>query len=669
MCRMDAPIYSPLSPDEIRILTLHPGDQGELSGHLETVKFSADARPDFETLSYVWGEQTHAEPLVLRDAPSEVRDSESSHQGVVTIGPNLALVLRRLRDASEPRRLWCDSVCINQSDLVERASQVQLMGDIYRKARRVIIWLGEESDDSRLALDVFRYTASQFKLSRIKEDLESETITLRVDRDPGFGPSVNEALPFSSTQWRAVANLLARPWFRRLWTRQESVLANDDAIVMVGSQTMLWMHLMGVVTFIDCKRAVDPVFFGSEEAARLFQQNLDTATDLQRMKSDRQCYSMPGYVKSCLCSDDRDRVYATLGMIEPGIAAQIRPDYTLDPKDVYRDMVIAYMGYTRSLYMLDHCWMSKTPSWVPDLEASRPVRQSSAEATSNTEAVVRVIDRDRLEVCAVRCDELADELGTCSIDPTDDDLKALVRDVVVHMLGQDTKQWKPQDLEILSQCLVTGQTFELKEAGFHLPVSHLASVFKQWAKPSTLNDDGEQEIRNFANENTALWNLRRCLHGQSLYRTASGNLVVTPSHAEPKDSIYAIFGCYRTMVLRPIESSIVAKRDEFRVIGPSYHPRLSRSEAICGPLPEGWRGVFASKSWITWRKDGLPDQRRDPRMAGVPLPHGGCEEGEDQYGPFWIWDGDVRTRTRRDPRLRPDELSKRGVKLDTIVLR
>jgi hypothetical protein len=38
--------------------------------------------------------------------------------------------------------IWIDSICINQNDLAERASQVQLMGRIYRNAHSLFAWLG-----------------------------------------------------------------------------------------------------------------------------------------------------------------------------------------------------------------------------------------------------------------------------------------------------------------------------------------------------------------------------------------------------------------------------------------------------------------------------------------------------------------------------------------------
>lgn len=48
----------------------------------------------------------------------------------------------------EERYLWIDSVCINQADHYEKSWQVGMMGMIYRRARAVLIQLGNLPKDS-----------------------------------------------------------------------------------------------------------------------------------------------------------------------------------------------------------------------------------------------------------------------------------------------------------------------------------------------------------------------------------------------------------------------------------------------------------------------------------------------------------------------------------------
>jgi hypothetical protein len=56
--------------------------------------------------------------------------------------------------ARKPTQLiWIDGVCINQSDDSEKSTQVLLMGKIYQRCRRLIIWLGATTATSDLAIE------------------------------------------------------------------------------------------------------------------------------------------------------------------------------------------------------------------------------------------------------------------------------------------------------------------------------------------------------------------------------------------------------------------------------------------------------------------------------------------------------------------------------------
>jgi heterokaryon incompatibility protein (HET) len=63
--------------------------------------------------------------------------------GVLAITSNCDAALRRFRDQKVPRYLWIDSICIDQSNLLERSEQVELMGEIYRSASQVLIFLSD----------------------------------------------------------------------------------------------------------------------------------------------------------------------------------------------------------------------------------------------------------------------------------------------------------------------------------------------------------------------------------------------------------------------------------------------------------------------------------------------------------------------------------------------
>ena len=649
-------IYNHLSADEVRVLTLDPGNHGDaLSGHLETVRFSPkdNARPDFEALSYTWGDQSNPELISLtRRLPSP--SAPTTVPEVVAIGPNLVAALRQLRHASEPRQLWCDSICINQGDIQERASQVLLMGDIYTYAQRVIVWLGVESKASRLAVETLRHAGSQLDHHSLLDDVARNMITFREDADPVFRGQGNQ-LPFSEDQWQAIADLLTRPWFRRLWIRQEITLANDDAVVVVGDQQILWTQLLGAVAMIRSKEILPTL---STSDSDTFRENLTIITTFRRMKAYRSLPNAIGYTQHCLCSDDRDRVYALLGMIESDLAVTVRPDYTLETKDVYRDIALKSAEYYERLFILEFCDMAAEPTWVPDLHKGLRFqgRFDYTYASGSSEAVFKALDRNRLEVYGVECDDVIEEVATCTVNASDDDLKEVVRDVLVHFLGADIDAWDQSSLETLTSSLVTGRTFELIEWINYGRVARIASVFKRWVKSTNVDAGGDVD------ENRTLASLQEFLPGRSFFKARSGHLVAASDRTKPGDVIYAILGLGNTMALRRAQGG-------FHVVGPSYHPRFARAEAICGELPEGWRSVMdVGQPGPTYKKEGLLWQKQDPRVANIKLPQGWQEEENEEGWPYWYEDGKEDLITWSDPRLLPEELARRGVKIEAVVL-
>lgn len=86
---------------------------------------------------------------------------------------NLDSALKHLRLKSRPRVFWADAVCINQSDNAEKSVQVGRMGQIYGNASRVLAWLGEATEDTRLAFHTLRNLAS-FYPNLLKRGIEAE---------------------------------------------------------------------------------------------------------------------------------------------------------------------------------------------------------------------------------------------------------------------------------------------------------------------------------------------------------------------------------------------------------------------------------------------------------------------------------------------------------------
>ena len=85
--------------DEI-VIILHPESLG--SGNLRR----------YEALSYAWGSKDSQKPVWIKCCASGRK---------VLVTCNLDVALRHLRYLDQPRYLWVDSICIDQSDKVEKA--------------------------------------------------------------------------------------------------------------------------------------------------------------------------------------------------------------------------------------------------------------------------------------------------------------------------------------------------------------------------------------------------------------------------------------------------------------------------------------------------------------------------------------------------------------------
>jgi hypothetical protein len=58
----------------------------------------------------------------------------------------------RTYDTPKERRLWVDSICIDQSNLAEKTQQLMLMGNVYRNSTRTLVWLGDSTPESTLVM-------------------------------------------------------------------------------------------------------------------------------------------------------------------------------------------------------------------------------------------------------------------------------------------------------------------------------------------------------------------------------------------------------------------------------------------------------------------------------------------------------------------------------------
>lgn len=156
LCLEATAAYLPLrsSLHEIRLLIVEPGTGDEpLRCRLRRISLLDPDVPDYETISYCWGDanrqtatvQTGGGPLTIA---LDARDREfmllAGYQ--LNVPFTSAAAIRRMRLPDRERTLWIDAVCINQADLSERGEQVAIMGQIYLTAAANLVFLGDDKD-------------------------------------------------------------------------------------------------------------------------------------------------------------------------------------------------------------------------------------------------------------------------------------------------------------------------------------------------------------------------------------------------------------------------------------------------------------------------------------------------------------------------------------------
>jgi hypothetical protein len=196
-------------PRHLRLLKLlENSHNGQVYNLIETL---LDAAPAYEAISSVWGDQRKCETLRI----------QSSCLGI-DITSSLKDALSQLRPYSKTRHLWIDQTCIDQTNIDERNQQVGIMGEIYRKSQRVLIWLGEQSADLPDLTTTLEFASSSVRNLQTFNQFSREIHSLLAD-------STAVAFNCHLSSLRQLQNL---PLFGRAWIVQEAVLPITATMVL-----------------------------------------------------------------------------------------------------------------------------------------------------------------------------------------------------------------------------------------------------------------------------------------------------------------------------------------------------------------------------------------------------------------------------------------------------
>lgn len=205
-----------------RIFHLRPGSAGEaLVCDLETVSLD-DAANKYEAISYVWGDLEHTEYIVCSGRR-------------ITVTTSLGDALRRFRHTENTLAFWADAICIDQSNDTEKGHQVKRMGSVYQNARRVVAWLGHDTDGIAEEAIKLVHEATTYLRQQMKQYGGWKNF-------PKFKEPY--AICNDKQKWTKVLRLITLPWFERVWVIQEAGLAKTC--------TLMWdQHEISIVDVIE----------------------------------------------------------------------------------------------------------------------------------------------------------------------------------------------------------------------------------------------------------------------------------------------------------------------------------------------------------------------------------------------------------------------------------
>ena len=301
-----------------RVMVLWHGDNEDtLRCSLEVINLKSP--PEYEALSYTWGQVLSKTPLYCEN-------------GTIELSENLENALRYIRSTKQPKRLWVDSVCVNQDDVTERTYEVSHMRLIYKKSTRVIVWLGlpvaNLSKVFILARGIHKNTMDP-ELDKVDELAPKEGLKLlRAQSD-------HELIMADLEVRRVMLEFFGRPYFRRIWCIQEILFAKDVLAKCGHLETDFreilaaapWSHVDPVFSRVSALQAWGYVHYmthrGSKETDEVLKRAFDTRCHKDEVYGWQSDFN-PEAVAPLLellewtaefeASDPRDKVFTLYGM-------------------------------------------------------------------------------------------------------------------------------------------------------------------------------------------------------------------------------------------------------------------------------------------------------------------------------------------------------------------
>ncbi|KAK4184540.1 heterokaryon incompatibility protein-domain-containing protein [Podospora australis] len=380
--------------------------------------------PPFNALSYTWGDprcsRADSDPAIPPEAYLEASHEIRCDDRRFMVRPNLRDALRMLLTFLEGlprcRFIWIDAICIDQSNMHERTSQVQMMARIYESAHSIVGWLGPADHTTANATRAIERLSSVFPLPRTADDVRQLRSRLSLLKEADFfNPQSYETKlgiqHVTGEEWLSFLSLLYRPYFERAWIVQEITLARNIVLV-IGDRIIPWVQFAGAVFFVMSviswitllNREILPSWVDAELAKR-FRGLLDNkdprlstiplaAANVVKLRAYARGHnaensltpktfslrSLLNEYRSTSATDPRDKVFAMLSMANrskppftiAGAGVTLAPNYQLSVVAVYLRLARLTVQSNGDLRLFQHRELNNLrkikdlPSWVPD---------------------------------------------------------------------------------------------------------------------------------------------------------------------------------------------------------------------------------------------------------------------------------------------------------------
>lgn len=581
-----------------RLLTIHPGeydddiavdlsdialeetDESQLRDkNVFTPEYRVSAAPhleQYEALSYVWGSPAD---------PGHVVVGEEGRR--ISITQNLDVAMRHLRYPDRPKVVWIDALCINQTSLSDKSRQVGHMNHIYWSTPRVVVWLGPEADDSDRAMDILESIGEKIQVDWAT--LEYSCVT-EEDEDVWGRRRTLGDLPLDERDWAAIRSLTKRPWFERIWIRQEVFKAGDEAVVYCGrSCTSLELLRRGLFRVTRGTNSTEAV----------------VASTVLRPRSYR-LRDLRFNVRGAKCTDPKDYVYGTLGLLDESTGLAITPDYSKSLAEIYQEVVLRHIDVYGSLALLDACGNdpahyehssppanNKLPSWVPNWTCGTdaPFHLNVVRRFVHLAARAECLGDGILRVAGLAKGVIQDivELGTTTQLGFSASLRGIVpKDAADSQYHGGGSLWDAYRIALCGNCfkdrtVPADTTCYLDDEDSH---AALEGIIHGEEPPQLL---GSAPVwPNDSPEYAFYFAVHTCLTTHRFFTTEDGLMGWAPKQARQGDHIAIMLGSETPTVLRPVSSP---GTEQYEVVGPCYLQGFMFGEGFLGPFPEGMRPV------------------------------------------------------------------------------